>query len=366
MVIFKKSFLLHLIGVIIFLLLSLILSPRPDGVSLVNHTLPAFRDLLASILMIGFFYLNYYFLVTRLFLRKKYVIYIILTFISFVVIILAPSILTGYSPLTEFVSIDAEMVATPEPSDLSGISGMNRDEQLRPPNKNSFLISISHNILLFLSVVIFSIFLRIQERLFKVEKAKNEMEILSLKEQINPHFLFNTLNNIYGQAIEDNSLQTATSILKLSEMLRYVVHDAQFPWVPIQKEMAYMENYIELQRQRLGDSVKLLYDLKGSYSESLKIAPLILIPFIENAFKHGINPDKKSLIKIVISMDRKTLNLLVENRKTNVNIPNHEKSGAGLKITLERLSMLYQNKHTLQVDNFSDQYKVNLKLELHD
>ena len=364
MVVSKRNFLLHIIGVTVFLLLPLVLAPRPNGIPLFNQSLPAYRDLLAGMLMIGFFYLNYYFLVTKIFLRRKYTIYILLIVISFLMIIFAPSLLTGHSPLSRFTSITTAIEAPPEPPD--GPSRMNREDQLAPPTDNSFILSISHNILLFSSVVIFSIFLRIQEQLYKVERAKNEMEILSLKEQINPHFLFNTLNNIYGQAIEDNSTQTATSILKLSEMLRYVVHDAQSAWVPLQKEMAYMENYIQLQRQRLGEGVGLTYLTKGSFSVSLKIAPLILIPFIENAFKHGINPDKKSHVKIVISIDGKTLSLLVENMKTTIHIPNHEKSGAGLKITLERLSMLYLNKHDLQIDNLSDQYKVKLKLELND
>ncbi|MCE7054158.1 sensor histidine kinase [Algoriphagus sp. AGSA1] len=323
------------------------MSPTPRGLPMFNMTGPVIRDLLSGVLMIVFFYANYYLLAPKLLLDRKYLIYGLLIIVSFTTIALLPSLLTGHIPWE------------------SPRSPPNGPDLMKPDNSN-FILSISHNILLFLSVVSFSIYLRIQERLFKVEKTKNEMEILSLKEQINPHFLFNTLNNIYGQAIEDNSQRTASSILKLSEMLRHVVHDAQCQWVSITKELAYMENYIQLQRQRLGESVELTYLTKGFFSESLKIAPLILIPFIENAFKHGVNPDEESLIKINISVNGNELTLLVENTKTNVRLQAHEISGTGMKITMDRLRMLYPGKHELNVEDTSTHYTVNLKLELHD
>lgn len=338
---------MHFFGIALFLLIPIVLSPTPKGVPMFNISGPAIRDLLAGCLMILFFYANYYFLTPKLFLNKRYVIFGLITIISFATIVILPSLMTGHIPWSN---------PLPPP---------NEPDLIKPEN-SSFILSISHNILLFLSVVSFSIFLRTQEHLFKVEKAKNEMEILSLKEQINPHFLFNTLNNIYGQAIEDNSHRTASSILKLSAMLRHVVHDAQYKWVPIHKELIYLENYIQLQRQRLGEGVELTYLTKGSYSESLKIAPLILIPFIENAFKHGINPDQKSVVKINIVVNGNELSMLVENKKVNARLQAHEKSGAGMKITIERLRMLYSTKHDLNIEDTPDHYAVNLKLELHD
>lgn len=347
MTLFRRNIWLHFFGIAVFLIIPIILSPNPKGVAVFDISGPTIRDLLAGCLMILFFYINYYFFTTQLFLRKKYVEYGIIIILSFAIIILLPSLLTGHIPWSN----------PPPPQ---------HKQDLMQPENASFLISISHNILLFLSVVSFSIFLRIQENLFKVEKAKNEMEILSLKEQINPHFLFNTLNNIYGQAIEDNSHCTASSILKLSAMLRHVVHDAQYPWVSVNKELIYLENYIQLQRQRLGEGVELTYLTKGKFDESLKIAPLILIPFIENAFKHGINPDQKSFISINIDILEDKLSLVVKNKKVNIRLQAHEKSGAGMKITLERLRMLYPKKHELHIDDTPDHYLVNLKLELHD
>lgn len=344
----KNNLIFHLIGIIIFLTFPLLFVPRPEGVPLFNLTIPAIRDLVAGSLMIVFFYSNYYFFVPSLILKRKYVLYILIVLIAFAAIIILPSLLTGkFHP------------SSPPPPNIN-------IETPRKLAQNSFFLSISHNILLFLSVVAFSIFLRVQERLFKIEKAKNQMEILSLKEQINPHFLFNILNNIYGQAIEDNSQKTASSILKLSDMLRHVVHDAQHQWVSLKKELSYLDSYIQLQLQRLGESVELIYLIKGSYSSSLRIAPLILIPFIENAFKHGINPDQKSKIEIIISLEEKFLNLSVKNSKANVRLNENEKSGAGLNITLNRLNILYHDKYNLKINDFRDSYQIELKLELDD
>lgn len=348
MAISKIRFLLHFLGISVFLIIPVLLSPTPKGIAVLNISGPTIRDLLAGCLMVLFFYTNYYYLTPKLFLNKRYVFFGLITIVSFAIIVVLPSLMTGHIPWSNLLP--------PPPNEPA----------LMKPENSSFILSISHNILLFLSVVSFSIFLRTQEHLFKVEKAKNEMEILSLKEQINPHFLFNTLNNIYGQALEDNSHRTASSVLKLSAMLRHVVHDAQHHWVPISKELMYLENYIQLQRQRLGEGVELTYLTKGSFSESLKIAPLILIPFIENAFKHGINPDEKSLIKIYIVISGNNLSLLVENKKVNVRLQAHEKSGAGMKITMERLRMVYSNRHHLIIEDTPDHYTVNLKLELND
>ncbi|MCZ8215756.1 MAG: hypothetical protein O9262_05915, partial [Cyclobacteriaceae bacterium] len=160
MKLFRRNIWLHFFGIAVFLIIPIILSPNPKGVAVFDISGPTIRDLLAGCLMILFFYINYYFFTTQLFLRKKYVEYGLIIILSFAIIILLPSLLTGHIPWSN----------PPPPP---------HKQDLMQPENASFLISISHNILLFLSVVSFSIFLRIQENLFKVEKAKNEMEILS-------------------------------------------------------------------------------------------------------------------------------------------------------------------------------------------
>ncbi len=368
MPVFKKRLIYHILGVIVFLLLPVLISPRPAGEHLGTFTLPALRDLLAGVLMVSFFYFNYYVLVPKLFLKKQYVLYGLLVVLAFASIIFIPSYATGYSPLTNtrppgVERPPAEITMNQEmPERLPGLgSGVPT-----PPNDRNFVLSISHNILLFSSVVLFSIFLRVQQRLFKTEQTKNQMELVSLKEQINPHFLFNVLNTIYGQAILSGANETANSILKLSGLLRHVVHEAQQPYIPLKKEVAYLENYMQLQQQRLGDGVELSYMIKGNVGENLKIAPLILVPFMENAFKHGINPDEKSSIEIEIALEDKKLFFRARNKKVNVDLPAHETSGAGLKITRSRLDLLYANAYELNIEDNAEEYQVQLQLTLND
>ncbi|MBW3470464.1 sensor histidine kinase [Arthrospiribacter ruber] len=349
MITFKKKISLHLLGIATFLLLPIVLSPTPHGIPMFNTSQPAKRDFLAGILMLLYFYLNYYILTPKLFIKKQYVSFALITGIAILTIILLPSLLTGYLPW-------AGRPLPPE-TDTTLFS---------MPEQSNFLHSVSHNILLFISVIFLSILLRVQAYYFNAEKAKKEMEIISLKEQINPHFLFNTLNNIYGQAIEDNATNTASSILMLSGLLRYVVHEAQYKWVTVKNELAYLDNYIKLQKGRLGKEIGLSYIVTGNFEKKLKIAPLILIPFVENAFKHGINPDKKCVINISIYIDSDKLTLTVFNLKVNEGLMLHEKSGTGMKITKDRLEALYPNKHELEIEDEKGYYKTTLTVELHD
>ena len=129
--------------------------------------------------------------------------------------------------------------------------------------------------------------LKINSRLKLAEKEKVNAELSYLKAQINPHFLFNTLNSIYSLAIEKSDY-TATAVVKLSSMMRYVITDASHKFVPLEKEINYISNYIELQKLRIDSSIKLMYTVTGDISDK-KIAPLVLISFIENAFKYGVN-----------------------------------------------------------------------------
>ncbi len=368
---FKKKIALHIVGILIFLMIPVLLAPRPAGIHLINLTLPAFRDLFASVLMIGFYYLNYYVLVPKLFLTKKYFLYFLVIAIYFTGIILIPSLLTGYSPIPGVLADNPSGLQPNPPAFMQALPNAPEPPPRTSPtltqqSNNSFILSISHNILLFLSVILFSIFLRVQERLFKIQQANNQMEIRSLREQINPHFLFNMLNNIYGQAVMDNSMGTANSLLKLSGLLRHVVHEATNQYVSLSKELEYLENYVQLQRQRLGDHVELSYLVKGTPAPYLRVAPLILIPFIENAFKHGINPDEKSAIHITLTLDGMNLHFRAANKKANVRLDAHEASGAGIAITRSRLDLMYSRKYSLTLDSEGDDYIVDLILELDD
>jgi sensor histidine kinase YesM len=187
-------------------------------------------------------------------------------------------------------------------------------------------------------------------------------QIASLKSQINPHFLFNTLNNIYATAI-DASPRTADMVDKLSEMMRYTMKDIQQDLVLLEDEINYITNFIELQKLRLDRSVKLEYYALEVIPD-LRIAPMILIPFIENAFKHGVNSEQKSRIKIEITMNKTEFQLSVVNNKVNVQRDIAERSGLGIENTKHRLNLIYPSRHLLVINDDDKEFFVSLYINL--
>ena len=224
------------------------------------------------------------------------------------------------------------------------------------------IINPKVNIIIFFFISVFvGIFIHTDKRLQRIENEKLIAELAQLKAQINPHFLFNTLNSIYALAIR-NDKKTAESILKLSELMRFILRDAPKNQVALEKEIAFIDNYIALQKFRLTEHMALEYEVVGN-PKSKKIAPLLLITFIENAFKHGINPDEDCDILIHITIEKKDLTLHVFNKKVPMS-PNQMSSGIGLTNTEERLQLLYPSKHHLDIQEESNAYMVELKLDL--
>jgi sensor histidine kinase YesM len=201
---------------------------------------------------------------------------------------------------------------------------------------------------------------RIRNRLKTSEKEKLNAEISFLKAQINPHFLFNSLNGIYALALL-NSTDTAPAIVKLSNMMRYVLTEASAELVSLQKEIEYLKNYIELQQVRFGDSLKLTFTKQGD-AHGKSIAPMLVIPLIENAFKYGVSPEEPSFIKIDISITGNTVHFNIENKKVNIHLV--EKTGVGLKNTRMRLDLLYANRYSFNIQETEAQYTVSLTLQV--
>ena len=337
----------HAIGCLTFLVIPIILSPRPPHMPLFSK--PTLRDFLANGLMLIIFYLNYYLFIPKLYFRNRHVWYGLLILLGFFAITLLPSILSGYIPWDP---------PRPGPDLLSG-------DRMAPAMRNdaSFLTQVQHSIFLYIAVVLFSVLLRIRMKLFDTEVLKHNAEVGSLKNQINPHFLFNTLNNIYAFAMREKAPATASSVLKLSGMMRYVVTETALDFVPLEKEISYTNDYIDLQKMRLTKTVNLSYSVTGNISGQ-KIAPLVLMPFIENAFKHGVNPDQESYISINVVIADSSLELVVENKKVKTSHELHTKSGVGIENTKSRLELLYPNKYFLSINDSTDHYRVKLKMKL--
>jgi two-component system, LytTR family, sensor kinase len=193
----------------------------------------------------------------------------------------------------------------------------------------------------------------------QIERDKLVTELSFLKTQINPHFLFNTLNNIYSLALIKSDA-TAGAVLKLSSIMRYVLNETKHDWVPLEKEIEFVNHFIDLQKVRLTDKMKINFTVTGNI-EGKQIAPLILIPFIENAFKYGISTKEPAEIIIDLKAEDNVISFYVKNK---IFTTEHDKNGhsIGLKNTRRRLELLYPEKHTLTVSDENRYFIVNLTL----
>lgn len=219
-----------------------------------------------------------------------------------------------------------------------------------------------NSLVLWLLSIGFSILWTFYNRLKQAENEKLSAQIASLKSQINPHFLFNTLNNIYATVI-DTSPKAADMVDKLSEMMRYTMKDTHQDVVSLEDEINYVSNYIELQRIRLDENVDLEYNCMNNIP-NLQIAPMLLIPFIENAFKYGVNSEQNSRIKIDVAINKQRLQLSVVNNKVIIQKNIYEKSELGIENTMRRLELIYPSKHLLEIDNSENQFSVLLNIDL--
>lgn len=331
--------LIHILGCVTFLALPILFRPG----SMENFHLfedpRALTDFISYILLIGFFYLNFFVFVPTLYFRRKYFFFAGVTVVAFLIIAFFPDSIVPFERMNE---------SFPPPP--------------RPPGGTLFLFEIGNVLFLFLIVFFLSLILRINQRWRQSEKEKLGAELSYLKAQINPHFLFNTLNSVYSLAIEKSD-KTASAIIKLSSMMRYVINEAHFPLVSLEKEVNYIRSYIDLQRIRFGDAVSLRFDVNGQI-QGLQIAPLILIPFIENAFKYGVNAEENSDIKIIITVSQRTLLMMVSNNKVAVRENDENKSGLGIGNTKSRLHLLYPGRHTLVIEDNQSNFVVSLEMEL--
>jgi len=195
----------------------------------------------------------------------------------------------------------------------------------------------------------------------QIETEKLNAELISLKAQINPHFLFNTLNGIYGLALT-NSNKTADSISKLASMMRYVLTETTAEKVPLVNEIKYISDYVAFQKLRLTKKTKVNFTIEGAFLDQ-KISPILFISFVENAFKYGISNEVESTIKIHIIIENSAISLTVKNDRLNNN--NEEEScGIGLKNTKRRLDLIYENKYSLEITNTDKEHQIILKIQL--
>ena len=190
---------------------------------------------------------------------------------------------------------------------------------------------------------------------------EHQLELELLKTQLNPHFFFNTLNNIYS-LVYKKSDNAPAAVMKLSEIMRYLIYESKTELVPLEKEVEQLENYIELEKLRIKDPDFIDYHIKGDISLHI-IPPMLLITFAENAFKHGKRKVKSPGIKIEITAENDRLTYSVKNYLLLEPNDFHLGEGLGMQNTRRRLELLYPDKHNLQIDRDANSYEVKLELD---
>lgn len=305
------------------------------------------RSITSSLFVVVFFLINYYLLIPKLYFHKKYVLY-------FGIIIIG-LLLTYYLP-TLVVSSEEIKIA---------IETLNPNRTRRFGERSLFeKIVLDRNAYPFYLTFIIALVLRTHRKLQDMDHLRVQSELSYLKAQINPHFLFNTLNSIYALSLMKSD-QTPKAILKLSSLMRYVVTESEKEWIPIQQEIQYINDFIELQKLRLDEATNI--DLETSnFSKPWKIAPMLFIPFIENAFKYGVNPGQSSSISIHIIEKEDHLYFSSTNDIVHTDVSTIEKTGTGINNTTKRLEAIYNGAHQLTITEEHRIFNVELILPTHD
>lgn len=322
--------------------------------------------LLFSFIYISLFYLNTFVLIPQLYLKKRYFLYIVTVLVLFT----AVYTIRPFEGLVRNLPGRGERMEPPphfqRPPGTQNLLPPKPDR--KPPGERQSPPSDIVSIVLFVAVWSLSTAIciirewrRTESRVIQAEADKANAELSFLKAQINPHFLFNTLNNIYSLAVTKNE-HTAESIMKLSNIMRYVTDDVREDFVSLENEIECLQDYIDLQKLRLGKKMKVEFVVEGMIIDK-KIAPLILMNFIENVFKYGISNHEPSDILIRLSVQDDNIIFFSRNRLFETN-RSSARIGIGLQNTRQRLQHLYPDRHFLNISTDNGFYTVQLTLQV--
>ena len=200
-------------------------------------------------------------------------------------------------------------------------------------------------------------------KLAQMQQLQTNTELNALKAQINPHFLFNSLNSIYSLVLS-RSDKAANAVLRLSDILRYTIYDAKDDFVPLKKELTYLTDYIELQRFRSKPETLISFKVTGEPND-LIVAPLLFIPLVENAFKHGVKGDiQNAFVEVELTISNETLELKVRNNKgVDTGTAVVESNGVGLENVRRRLELIYPGNYQLSISSDEKEFNVTLTLK---
>lgn len=347
----KLPLLLHVLAWLIILVIPhYLIKTYGDGD---NHFLYQFYSTTAIFGII--FYLNYLWLVPKFFFKENKWWYFLIT--SGVIVV--SYLIVWYLSESAFHDPEREQQFQKIMEELQ-----NGKERFKPPIKQFRAYSF-----FFTSILItgFSLGLVVLEKLFQneqqrkdLEKEKLNSELAFLKNQISPHFFFNTLNNIYS-LIGIDKHEAQSSVHKLSKLMRYLLYESELGESTLADEVNFMNHYIDLMKLRLSNKVNLSVSIPDD-AVPLSIPPLLFVPFIENAFKHGVSYREPSFISISMRVEGTQITFQAKNSLGSTNLPKDERhSGIGLENVKKRLNLLFPDAHQLNIQQTADEFTVNLQ-----
>ncbi|TPG35467.1 sensor histidine kinase [Flavobacterium pectinovorum] len=305
------------------------------------------------------FYLNYFYLVPALLLQKKYWLYF-----TFVLILIAAFMIIRINYfIPEFKHIRPRLIPPEELKLMYKGTRIRGIMATRQPLFFKIGPSLFYILIITISAAIRTLteFYNNQQNKLIAETHRTNTELIYLRKQTNPHFLFNSLNSIYSLAHKKSDL-VPDAIVTLSELMRYMLYETDNKTVALEKEINYIQNYIELQKLRLNNIEDIVINVHGDTKNKF-IEPLLLISFVENAFKYGTDYKGAAHVKIKIFILDNSLDFWIENTIENY-IKDPENSGIGLVNIQNRLDLLYPDAHELTITQDSDFYRVHLNLKL--
>ncbi len=290
-------------------------------------------------------YINIYFLVPKFIINKKFKSYILYLFLTLCVF---------YVVRTELIYLLINENVWPESDTPQKAYSFNHIVVV-------FLIGI-YEVALITAIKLTTDWINERKRTEKLQEVQLRTELNFLKSQIQPHFFFNTLNNLYALTLEKSDVAPSV-VLKLSDIMQYVLYEASEPKIRLYNEINYIQSYIDLERLRYGDRIETNTEIIGDIND-IKVPSLLFSPFIENCFKHGVNEDGE--VEVFISfenVDNKWLIFKVKNSFVNVS-KTPKKQGIGVKNVLRRLELLFKNEYTFTTTIEHNTYNVELKIPI--
>lgn len=290
-------------------------------------------------------YFNVYYLIPKFILKKKYKLYILFFFITLSV---------WYVIRTELIYYLINENVWPESETPQMAYSFNHIIAV-------FLIGL-YEVAFVTAIKLMADWIYVRRRVENLQEIQLRTELDFLKTQIQPHFFFNTLNNLYALTLEKSDVAPSV-VLKLSDIMQYVLYDASERKIRLFDEIKYIQNYIDLERLRYGDNVDAEMEIEGDIGE-VEIPSLLFIPFIENCFKHGIRQDETFKLNVKFEVVNNKWLFFEASNPFNPKLEKRTNHGIGIKNVLRRLELLYQTNYTFETKTVDDNYIVTLKIPI--